>query len=106
MATRRRPRASTFDRLDRAEDLLNEMGPRSHPVPPPLLDDAFAGRVRERMEAGDPRKPLLAELQAVGQSMSFGSQGVRNLSADAARILAEARRLLGPHPAVQEPGRG
>ncbi len=99
-------KASTFDRLDRAEDVLNEMGPRSHPVPPPLLDGAFAGRVRERIEAGDPRKPLLAELQAVGQAMSFGSQGVRNLSADAARILGEAQRLVDPRPAGQESGRG
>jgi hypothetical protein len=99
-------KASTFDRLDRAEDRLDEMGPRSHPVPPPLLEEAFAGRVRQHLGSEDPRRQLLTELQAVGQAMSFGSQGVQNLSADAARIVRQAHRLVDAHPSGQEPGRG
>jgi hypothetical protein len=94
-------KASTFDRLDRAEDALNEMGPRSHPVPPPLLDEAFAGRARERMDSGDPRRQLLTELQAVGQAMSFGTQGVRNLSEGAARIVEQAHRQVDTPEAGQ-----
>ncbi|MGM9486702.1 hypothetical protein [Ideonella sp. YS5] len=92
-------KSSTFDRLDRAEDLLSEMPPRNHPVPPPLLDEAFAGRVRERLDSSDPRQQLLTELQAVGQAMSFGAQGVQNLSADAARIVKQAHDLVEPAPA-------
>jgi hypothetical protein len=87
-------KSSTFDRLDRAEDVLSEMPPRNHPVPPPLLEEAFAGRVRESLDSADPRQQLLTELQAVGQAMSFGAQGVKNLSADAARIVERTRELV------------
>ena len=89
-------KSSTFDRLDRAEDLLNEMPPRSHPVPPPLLEEAFAGRVRESLDSADPRRQLLTELQAVGLAMSSGAEGVKNLSADAARIVKQANDLVEP----------
>jgi hypothetical protein len=94
-------KSSTFDRLDRAEDLLNAMPPRDHPVPPPLLEEAFAGRVRETLDSADPRRQLLTELQAVGHAMSFGAQGVKNLSADAARIVERARELTEHPPAGQ-----
>jgi hypothetical protein len=82
-----------FMRLDQAEDELAEMEPRAARVPPPLLDEAFAGRVQERLQAAEPRELLQAELQAMSLAASYGSQGVANLASDASRILQEAWHL-------------
>lgn len=88
--------SSKFQRLDRAEEILEQMPPRTHPVPQPLLDGEFAGRVRSRLRANDPWPSVLKDVKAVGVAASLGGRGVPNLLADAEKIVQEATALVTP----------
>ena len=102
---RRQPRNGIAERLDRAEReiaasptaaLLSGEQPLStrYPRPQRILSDAFAARVHDRLETGDPRYACLTEIQAACIAMSLGSEGVKRIANDAAKIVDSATALI------------
>lgn len=91
-------RPQIWQRLDQAEEALEQMSPRNHPVPQPVLDDGFAGRVRDRLQAADPWTSVVTEVRAAGISASFGGRGVPSLLADAQTMVEETASFVMPAP--------
>ncbi|MDG0024963.1 hypothetical protein [Trinickia sp. Y13] len=100
---RRQPRNGIAERLDSAERVIasptaallsgEQPLPRRYPRPQRILSDAFAARVHDRLETGDPRYACLTEIQAACIAMSFGSEGVKRIANDAAKIVGSATAL-------------
>lgn len=62
--------------------------------PQPVLDDAFAERVRDRLQTNDHKKAVQVELEAVGVAMSLGSGKVPDLVDEASKIVDQAKSLV------------
>ena len=91
----------TWQRLDQAEQALEKKLPRNHPVPQPVLEDGFAGRVHARLQAAEPWASVVTEVRATGLAASFGARGVPSLVADAQTIVKETGSMVTPRPPAE-----
>ncbi|GGJ27744.1 hypothetical protein GCM10009085_22390 [Pseudomonas avellanae] len=58
-----------------------------------MLDDAFARRVSDTLNNGDPRRALQVEIEAAGVAMSLGAQGVKAVAEQARTVVEQARKV-------------
>ncbi|GKQ27846.1 type III effector [Pseudomonas syringae] len=58
-----------------------------------VLDDAFARRVSDTLNNGDPRRALQVEIEAAGVAMSLGAQGVKAVAEQARTVVEQARKV-------------